>query len=103
MHELHGVLADVKELSGQIQIDEPTLRGKVYVDSPILRGNVNIATKTYIHDRYPDYTGEYSVKPKVDEQILPTEHTSMQSDMTIEPIPYHEVSNEYGITVSIGS
>ena len=50
MHELHGVLADVKEL-----------RGKVYVDSPILRGNVNIATKTYIHDRYPDYTGEYSV------------------------------------------
>ena len=92
MHELSGVVSDIKEL-----------HGKIYNKSHTLQGNVRIATKTYIHDRYPDYTGEYSVKPTVEGQILPTEHTSMHSDMTIEPIPYHEVSNEYGITVSIGS
>lgn len=103
MHELSGKISDVKELHGTLQVEEQTLRGKIYVESLTLKGKVNIATKTYIHDRYPDYTGEYSVKPTVDEQTLPTEHTSMQRDMTIEPIPYHEVSNQYGITVSIGS
>lgn len=92
MHELSGIMPDVKEL-----------HGKLYSDIKILHGNVRISDKTYIHDRFPDYIGDYEITPKVDSQTLETKDTSVRDDITIKPIPYEEVSNEYGITVSIGS
>ena len=79
------------KLTGQI-VNKSTITGTIYVSETV-----------YIHDRLPDYEGEYAVTPKVDEQTLDTKDRSMVEDVTVNPIPYHEVSNLYGITVSIGS
>lgn len=51
----------------------------------------------------PWYDGEYTVVPKAEEQTLPTGQTSMREDLTIQAIPYYEVSNpQNGKTVIIG-
>ena len=39
----------------------------------------------------PYYTGEYTVTPSLDAQILPTRNMAMSDDVVIEPIP-----NNYG-------
>ena len=53
---------------------------------------------------YDEYTGEYIVTPLPNvEQILRTDHKIMRHDVTIEAIPYAEVSNTAGgITCIIG-
>ena len=51
---------------------------------------------------YEDYTGPYEVTPKVESQSLRTEDKHMAHDVTIEPIPYYEVSNQNGKTIIIG-
>lgn len=48
------------------------------------------------------YKGDYEVIPKVTEQILKTADLSMSKDLKVHEIPCYEVSNESGITVSIG-
>ena len=50
------------------------------------------------------YTGQYNVTPLPDvEQILRTNQKSLTQDITIEPIPYYETSNDAGgVTVIIG-
>lgn len=52
----------------------------------------------------PAYTGETTVVPKAFLQtVLETANKSVYSDITVEEIPYEEVSNVYGgYTVSIG-
>ena len=66
-------------------------------------GTIYKPGKVPVHDRLPDYEGDYSVTPKIDEQILPTKDTSMVDDMTVEAIPYHEVTNpQGGKTITIG-
>lgn len=52
----------------------------------------------------PTYTGETTVIPKAFMQtILETANKSVYSDITVEEIPYEEVSNiSGGYTVSIG-
>lgn len=47
-------------------------------------------------DMLPWYEGEYVVTPKVTEQTLETRNTSMREDVTIEAIPYSEVTNPSG-------
>ena len=60
--------------------------------------NINITT-----NEVPNYEGEYIVTPKVTEQTLPTAQTLLERDVTIEKIPYFEVSNiSGGMTASIG-
>lgn len=46
----------------------------------------------------PYYKGPYTVTPKVDEQSLPTAEKAMSKDVTIEKIPYSEVTNPSGGT-----
>ena len=51
----------------------------------------------------PDYEGEYTVTPKVEEQTLATARKILNEDVVVEKIPYFEVSNNSGgITASIG-
>lgn len=50
----------------------------------------------------PYYTGDYNVIPRVYEQSLETRQKSMSNDVTIQEIPKAEVSNIYGITITIG-
>lgn len=48
------------------------------------------------------YEGPYEVTPNVDGQVLPTANKTMTSDITINKIPYAEVSNPGGgLTVTI--
>lgn len=49
------------------------------------------------------YDGPYTVIPNTYEQVLSTRNKTMGSDVTVTEIPYHEVSNEYGVTVTIVS
>lgn len=49
------------------------------------------------------YAGPYVVIPKVAEQTLPTKHKAMRDDLTVAEIPYVEVSNLHGTTVTIAS
>lgn len=51
----------------------------------------------------PEYEGPYVVIPNVYEQTLNTKNKSMKRNVTVTEIPYAEVSNEYGVTVSIVS
>ena len=49
------------------------------------------------------YTGSYTIRPEIDEQIMETEGKLMTNDVTIQAIPYHSVDNaEMGQTVIIG-
>ena len=49
------------------------------------------------------YSGEYTVTPKVEAQMMPTKNKLMLDDVTIEAIPYAEVSNSTnGKTITIG-
>ena len=51
----------------------------------------------------PPYEGEYNVTPSFETQTLPTAKKILDKDVTIEEIPYTEVSNNSGgITVTIG-
>ena len=52
----------------------------------------------------PWYEGPYTVTPEAwNEIVLPTRQKSMRSDVTVEEIPYAEVSNLNGTTVVIAS
>lgn len=50
----------------------------------------------------PIYSGPYIVTPRAYEQVLATADKIMNDDVTVQEIPYTEVSNLSGITVSIG-
>lgn len=47
------------------------------------------------------YAGPYDVIPQVDPQQLETYGKVMRDNVTVWGIPYTEVSNEYGTTVTI--
>lgn len=52
---------------------------------------------------FPLYEGDYDVTPKIVAQTLETANKSMESDVTIQAIPYYEVDNAFqGQTVIIG-
>lgn len=53
---------------------------------------------THYHSEYPDYEGETTFTPSQETQIIPTRHTVLLSDITINPIP----SNYGRITYSGG-
>ena len=49
------------------------------------------------------YTGDYEITPTVDGQVLETANKTMVEDVTINPIPYEEVTNlSGGKTATIG-
>lgn len=50
----------------------------------------------------PDtYPGPYDVIPKVNPQQLATRNMLMTQNVTVWGIPYEEVHNDYGVTVTI--
>lgn len=50
------------------------------------------------------YTGEYEVTPTFDTQKLLTKTKTMRDDVTIQSIPFSEVSNpQDGVTLTIGA
>lgn len=53
---------------------------------------------THYHSEYPDYEGGTTFTPSQETQIIPTRHTVLLSDITINPIP----SNYGRITYSGG-
>ena len=63
--------------------------------------------KTHIVTKYVGgelYEGDYAVTPKIDEQTIPTKDKFLVKDVTINPIPYFDVSNTSGgSTVYIGT
>ena len=84
---------------------EGTLTGKIgskgilsgsIVSERALRGSLSMPVG------YEDYAGPYKVTPKVGSQALSTADKHMAHDVTIEPIPYYEVSNQNGKTIIIG-
>ena len=50
----------------------------------------------------PSYLGPYEVTPTIAPQVLETRAHQMADDLTVDGIPRYDVSNEYGVTVSIG-
>lgn len=51
----------------------------------------------------PYFNGPYNVTPRKVEQTLETKNKSMRDNVTVEEIPYSEVSNpQGGITATIG-
>ena len=82
-------------MSEAIIRSEGVLSGSIVLEE-ILRGSLSMPVD------YEDYTGPYAVTPKIVSQSLNTADKHMSSDVTIEPIPYYEVSNQNGKTVIIG-
>lgn len=59
---------------------------------------------TVIEHGYDPYQGPYEVTPKAwEEQVLQTNGKDMRDDVTVYEVPYDEVSNQYGTTVTIAS
>ena len=52
--------------------------------------------------QYEIYRDSYSIIPSSFDQLLDTQGKIMADDLLVEKIPYHEVSNDTGITVTIG-
>ena len=84
---------------------EGTLTGKIGSEG-VLSGSivseVALSGSLSMPVGYEDYTGPYEVTPKVESQSLSTEDKHMTHDVTINPIPYYEVSNQNGKTIIIG-
>ena len=53
--------------------------------------------------KYTLFQGEYAVTPTVDGTSVPTKDKLMEDDLTVNPIPYFDVSNTSGgTTIYIG-
>lgn len=53
---------------------------------------------THYHSEYPNYEGETTFTPSAEMQTIPTAHTVLLSDITINPIP-----SNYGLITWNGS
>ena len=54
--------------------------------------------------RLPDYKGDYEVKPKLVEQVLPTNGRSMNDNVTVKEVPVDRVGNlggGYTVTIDV--
>ena len=89
-----AIVVEEGVLVGEIR-SEGTLSGSI-VSEGALRGSLSMPIG------YEDYPGPYTVTPKVGSQSLNTADKHMVRDVTIEPIPYYEVSNQNGKTIIIG-
>lgn len=51
---------------------------------------------------YSFFDGEYLITPSTQAQVLETQNKIMEDNITIQKIPYYDVSNQYGRTIIIG-
>lgn len=49
------------------------------------------------------YTGDYTVTPKTQSQVLDTANKKLLQDVTVKAVPYYETSNQQGTTIYIAS
>ena len=69
----------------------------------VIKADGNLIGKAHILNGTGDaYGGEYVVTPSIVEQTLPTRNKTLAGDVTVEAIPYYEVSNDTGNTFIIG-
>ena len=89
---LRGKIVANKKLTGKIS-GEKRLTGRMIVTG-------------YDSSEYPFYSvdeEDYFITPSVSEQVLSTKHKRMKDDLTVEAIPYQEVTNlSGGKTATIG-
>lgn len=89
-------------LNGNVDMgNNVSLSGALTTSSYDLSGNV-ISNAVTIRVM-PIYEGEYIVTPRTTVQYLDTDNKMMTDDVTVLEIPYSEVSNLYGTTISIAS
>ena len=82
-------------LKGKIN-DLEHLKGKIFSNNSI---TVNIGNASISK---PNYDGDYTVIPSINEQTLETKNKVMLDNLNIKEIPYFQTSNEYGDTIYIG-
>lgn len=49
----------------------------------------------------PEYDGPYVVIPNTYDQVLDTQDKMLTENVVVKEVPYAEVANEYGTTVTI--
>ena len=82
-------------------VSDNTIPLQVVSDNAITLG-MEKARVIYINER-PVYTGEYTVTPRIETQVLHTKALRMADDVIVREIPVTRTSNIYdGITVLIG-
>lgn len=82
----------VCKISSELSIDGRRIEGELSSGEVVLDTYLEIGSD----GRLPNYDGDYVITPKTYQQTLPTKNTSMLDDITIDPIPYSEVSNPSG-------
>lgn len=99
MRELSLKLQASSSISGSV--NSPTkLTGGIGTNSNITG---HVAIGSVIRDTNDIYLGEYEVTPSTKSQTLDTKNKIMANDITINSIPYAEVTNTAnGTTVTIG-
>ena len=92
-------------MSKAIVVEEGVLAGKIGSEGTLFGSIVSeraLSGSLSMPVGYEDYTRPYEVTPKVESQSLSTADKHIAHDVTIEPIPYYEVSNQNGKTIIIG-
>lgn len=89
-----AIIVEEGVLYGQIRAEE-ILSGQMSLEG-VLKGQLILPVG------YEDYAGAYNVIPKIETQSLPTADKHLTDNVTVEAIPYYEVSNQKGKTIIIG-
>ncbi len=96
------MIGDIKNkaaISGQLKVSS-TICGNV--DALCVIGTAEVGKVVIRKEEWPEYEGVYEATPNVEEQIFDTSDKHMTDDFKINPIPYYDISNEYGRTIYIG-
>lgn len=96
------MIGDIKNkatINGNIKVGTK-LSGNVIASSVI--GTAKVGKVVVRKEEWPEYDGVYEATPNSEEQIFDTSDKHMTDDFKINPIPYFDVSNEYGRTIYIG-
>ena len=80
------------EIVSGLSTDDQLISGSLSAGEIRLEATLDIGSG----GRLPNYDGEYTVIPKVYGQTLNTKNKSMTDNVTIEAVPYAEVSNLSG-------
>lgn len=82
-----GVISQTQSISGEITIDTPTLTGVVEISGSI----------------YPTYSGETTITPSSEEQVVLTKGKVLVDDILINPIPqnYGRIAWNPGVTLTV--
>lgn len=66
------------------------------INSSTILGDITIGTVKIIRRDFPNYRGQYVVRPNLSVQVLETKNKSLLRDVVVHEIPYTETSNPSG-------